>query len=33
MGGLSPALYQLVEPAHHAENVKKFGADKILATT
>ncbi len=29
MGGLSPALYQLIVPARHAENVTTFGADKI----
>jgi hypothetical protein len=32
MGGLSPVLYQLVVPARHAENVEKFGADKISAS-
>ncbi len=31
MGGLSPALYQLIVPARHAENVTNSGADKILA--
>jgi hypothetical protein len=32
MGGLSPALYQLVVPACHIENVTDFGADKISAS-
>jgi hypothetical protein len=31
MGGLSPALYQLIVPARHAENVTNSGVDKILA--
>ncbi len=31
MGGLSPALYRLVVPAGHAENVTNIGVDKILA--
>jgi hypothetical protein len=31
MGGLSPALYRLIVPAHHAENVTKIGIDTILA--
>jgi hypothetical protein len=33
MGGLSPALYRLVVPASHAENITNFGADKILVPT
>jgi hypothetical protein len=32
MGGLSPALYQLILPALHAEKVTNFGADKITAS-
>jgi hypothetical protein len=32
MGGLSPTLYRLIVPAHHAENVTNFGIDKILAS-
>jgi hypothetical protein len=32
MGGLYPALYRLIELALHAENVTKFGADKISAS-
>jgi hypothetical protein len=28
MGGLSPALYQLIVPARHAENVTNIGVDK-----
>jgi hypothetical protein len=31
MGGLSPALYWLIVPARHAENVTNIGVDKILA--
>jgi hypothetical protein len=31
MDGLSPALYRLVIPARHAENVTNIGLDKILA--
>ena len=31
-GGLSPTLYRLIVPAHHAENVTNFGIDKILAS-
>ncbi len=31
MGGLSPALYQLIVPARHAEKVTNIGVDKILA--
>ena len=30
MGGLSPALYRLIVPARHAENVTNIGIDKIL---
>jgi hypothetical protein len=34
MGGLSPpALYQLVVPARHAENVTNIGLNKISAPT
>jgi hypothetical protein len=29
---LSPALYQLIVPACHAENVTNFGAEKISAS-
>jgi hypothetical protein len=29
MGVLSPALYRLVVPASHAENVTNIGVDKI----
>ncbi len=32
MGGLSPVLYRLVVPAHYAENVQNFGAEKKLGT-
>jgi hypothetical protein len=32
MSGLSPALYQLIVPARHAENIKNFGTDKTLAS-
>jgi hypothetical protein len=32
MGGLSPALYWLVLPYRHAENVTNIGVDKILAS-
>jgi hypothetical protein len=32
MGGLSPALYRLIVPARHAENVTNFDADKISAS-
>jgi hypothetical protein len=32
LGGLSPALYRLILPARHAENVKNFGTDKISAS-
>jgi hypothetical protein len=32
MGGLSPALFCLIVPACHAENVKNIGVDKILAS-
>jgi hypothetical protein len=31
MSGLSPALYRLVVPAPHAENITNIGMDKILA--
>jgi hypothetical protein len=31
MGGLSPALYQLIVLARHAENVTNIGVDKISA--
>jgi hypothetical protein len=31
MGGISSALYRLVVPARHAENVTNIGVDKILA--
>ncbi len=31
MGGLSTALYRLIVPARHAENVTNIGVDKILA--
>jgi hypothetical protein len=33
MGGLSPALYQLVVPARHAENVTNIGVNKRKAPT
>jgi hypothetical protein len=29
---LSPALYRLVVPTYHAENITNFGADKILTS-
>jgi hypothetical protein len=32
MGGLSPTLYRLVVPAHHAKYVTNIGVDKILAS-
>ncbi len=32
MGRLSPALYQLILPARHAENATNFGANKISAS-
>jgi hypothetical protein len=32
MGGLSPALYWLIVPARHAENVTNFGTNKISAS-
>ncbi len=32
MGGHSPALYQLILPALHAENATNFVADKISAS-
>ncbi len=32
MGGLSLALYWLILPARHAENVTNFGADKVSAS-
>jgi hypothetical protein len=32
MGELSPALYRLIVPACHADNVTNFGADKISAS-
>jgi hypothetical protein len=31
MGGLSPALYRLIVPARHAENITNIGVDKISA--
>ncbi len=31
-GGFSPALYQLILPALHADNVTNFDADKISAS-
>jgi hypothetical protein len=31
MGGLSHALYRLIVPARHAENVTNIGFDKISA--
>jgi hypothetical protein len=31
MGGISPALYRLVVPARHSENVTNIGINKILA--
>jgi hypothetical protein len=31
MSGLSPALYRLIVPARHAENVTNIGVDKITA--
>jgi hypothetical protein len=31
MGGLSPALYQLIVRARHVENVTNIGVNKILA--
>ncbi len=31
MGGLSPALWQLIVPACHAENITNIGVNKISA--
>ena len=33
MGGLSSVPYQLVVPAHHAENITNFGANKISVSS